>query len=130
MHWPRLVAAALLAPLVAPALVYFFVLLNRGKLMPGDGFAIAMIGICSYLGFFLLGLPSIYLLQHFGRLSIVSVTLSGLLLGATVGQILPSVFSYSPDYWFSLDPVVLLVYGAFGAIAGAAFGLLAGIKRF
>jgi hypothetical protein len=125
----RFLSAALIAPLAAPFLLWLFMRMRPGGLTPGDDLAVGIVGACSYVGFVIFGLPSIYLLRRNQRLTLVNVTLVGLLVGGTLSQLLPSLLVRTPDLQILFDPLAIIVFGMFGAFAAATFGLLAGIRR-
>lgn len=126
----RFVLALIAAPLVAPILLLvFFWLQHGGALYPGDATIVGVVGATSYIGFLVLGLPSIFVLWRSGKLNVMLVTLTGFLVGATLGQTIPSLLLRPPDVEILLDPFVLLIFGVFGGAAALSLGLLAGLKR-
>ena len=134
----RLAFAAIFAPMSAPAVVatpWLALLLSDPAAglaqLGGLRVAVVVASAFSYLGFILLGVPSLLMLYRHRKLTLVSVIGMGVLCGLAVGLAFALLFGVAMGTlrsmeWLEIPPIA--VFGAFlGGCVALSFALLAGI---
>lgn len=113
--------ALFIAPLVIPLFVSGLALMFGDRF---DDFAFMIILVITsvgYLATLLIGLPSFYLLRHFGCLNLVTLSVSGFFLGSIIALVLGLNGKASFDF---------LLGSVLGFLTALFFGLMAGVKVF
>ena len=116
----RILVAAIVAPLTPAAL---FAVVNV--------YAAAVAAIYSYIVFLILGLPAVFVLRRLGKLTILSLVLSG----AGVGVVsflcfsagLAKLFGSPASDALAITPSAL--GGSLGALVAGCFGVIAGLPN-
>ena len=131
MTKPRFLAAALISPWAAPVIVVVVSIVASGtwpfhyELPVIVGFAV----IASYVSFFAIGLPLIYVLRRAGYLNFLTLLVGGALVGVAVFFLFTKVLGFLLTSSAS-SGVLQLVWGAvLGFGVACLFGLIAGIRR-
>ena len=117
--------ALVIAPLIIPGLMTILPLLFGGGFNPLWITIILITMVTCYLATVIVGLPAFYLLNRFNCLNLITLTLSGIVLGIAFFTIILIPFN-------GLDDVLIqLLWGAIlGFVTSLSFGLLAGVKVF
>jgi len=129
---PRVFFAILIAP-VAPALLFllFFSLLmfwDRSVFSSDTGSVVGWTAFVGYLGFFLLGLPAIFVLGRAGRLQLRPLLVAGAICGAAAQFLFfAALFGVSSVFPMSLPSAAYLaLWGAVpGSIVAFTYWLIA-----
>lgn len=121
----KFLAAALISPWAAPVIVV--VVSGTWSFQDYDPlflFVVTIAVVVSYVGFFAIGLPLIYILRRAGWLNFPTLVVGGALAGIVVFFFFTKVFGFSSA---SFDVPPLVLGAAFGCGVACTFGLIAGI---
>ena len=97
---------------------------------PVGDIMIMTVTVFSYLEFFILGLPIILALRHFGKLTLLNLGVLGFLVGATLGQAFPFFVFGGFELKLHFDPAFFLPFGFIGIAVAIVFGLVAGARPY
>jgi hypothetical protein len=157
MDRKRLILAFLLAPAVTVAcwtllmvLLFVFVLGGSPNLASDLGFMAAAVGIFAYAHMIVLGVPVLYLLWRFGRLTLSAVAIASTLIGAVPFALFVAIYEVTLDHSGSSSVhngvahridgeltlagylsslYTALVFAASGLLTGVAWWLIARPRR-
>lgn len=123
----RTLIAALLGPLF-PVLFFITLIMLTNANKSGLNILIFTSVFFAYIGFFIFGLPSILILHHKEKLTIVNLTACATASGVMVYGVFLWLLSLAMGVNLSLDIIKNLWVGAFfGAGIAIAYGLIAGM---
>lgn len=126
----RFTLAFFIAPLAVPILASLPDLLSPYTVLSTELVMLAILLVGFVTGFVLLGMPTIFILRRFSKLTVLNLALAGALLGAFFG---PSVLYFGGDDFTvaqAFDRYTMLMFGMMGMTTALIFGLVAGVQRF
>jgi len=132
----RTILAFWLAPLVVPVLLWASGQFTAGATFPGFGelaaeiVAIAIFALpVSYAGLVVFGVPTLILLERFGRLSLLSLVACAAVEGFIVPYLVLAAFGEPFQFWGGYALLWLLLDGSIPAAGVAvAFWYIAGLS--
>ena len=125
---PRILAASIASPLIPGLLIFLYT-----RIVPqwGEGLILFITAICavSYVGFFALGLPGVFLLHKRGKLTTMNLSA----YGSATGSLFYTGIALFLSFMDSPDPFIVYVIHLFtgmlcGGFIAFFFGVIGGIK--
>lgn len=131
MTKPKFLAAALISPWAAPVIVVVGSILVSGTwpLHYELPVTVSFTVIVSYVGFFAIGLPLIYVLRRAGYLNFLTLLVGGALAGVAVFFFFTKVLGFLLTSSASFGALQLVWGAVLGFGVACLFGLIAGIRR-
>lgn len=124
----RILAASIASPLIPGLLIFLYT-----RIVPqwGQGLILFITAICavSYVGFFALGLPGVFLLHKRGKLTTMNLSA----YGSATGSLFYTGIALFLSFMDSPDPFIVYVIHLFtgmlcGGFIAFFFGVIGGIK--